>query len=57
MAKKSIKTTAKKSSTKVRDLSARKDPKGGAQKREDPNLGAGTTRGRTTSRAGKTRLS
>ncbi len=57
MAKKSTKTTAKKSSTKVRDLSARKDPKGGAQKRENPNLGGGTTRGRTTSRAGRTRLS
>ncbi len=57
MAKKPTKTAAKKSSTKVRDLSARKNPKGGAQKREDPALGGGTTRGRTASRAGKTRLS
>ncbi len=52
MAKKPTKTTAKKSPTKVRDLSARKDPKGGAQKRENPALGGGTTRTRSTSRAG-----
>ena len=50
MAKKPSKSTAKKSSTKVRDLSARKDPKGGAQKREDPNLGGSTTRSRVTQR-------
>lgn len=36
MAIKPTKTTTKKSSSKVRDLSARKDPKGGAQKKEGP---------------------
>lgn len=40
MAKKSTKPTRKKSPAKVRDLAARKDPKGGAQKKEGPNLGA-----------------
>jgi hypothetical protein len=46
MAKKTTKTTAKKPSAKVRDLAARKDPKGGAQKREVPEM-AGSTRART----------
>lgn len=55
MAKKPTKTASKKSSTKVRDLSSRKDPKGGAQKREDPALG-GSTRNRGTSRATKVRV-
>lgn len=56
MAKKVTKTTAKKSSAKVRDLATRKDPKGGAQKKEDPQLG-GSTRSRTASRTNKNRLS
>ncbi len=43
MAKKPTKSTAKKPSAKVRDLAARKDPKGGAQKREGPEM-AGSTR-------------
>ncbi len=46
MAKKPTKTTAKQPSAKVRDLAARKNPKGGAQKREGPALG-GSTRGRS----------
>ncbi len=50
------KTTAKKTTTKVRDLSSRKDPKGGAQKRENPNMGGGT-RGPASQRATKNRLS
>jgi hypothetical protein len=49
-------TSRKKSATKVRDLAVRKDPRGGAQKREGPDLTAGTTRGRTPSRAGRTKL-
>lgn len=50
------KTTRKKSPAKVRDLAARKDPKGGAQKREGPDM-TGKARGGTSSlRAGKTRL-
>jgi hypothetical protein len=40
MANKPTKPTRKKSSAKVRDLAARKDPKGGAQKKEAPGLGA-----------------
>ncbi|MGI8955841.1 MAG: hypothetical protein ACR2II_02860 [Chthoniobacterales bacterium] len=55
MAKKTSKTTAKKSPAKVKDLAARKDPKGGAQKKEGPAMG-GSTRGRTT-RTNKNRLS
>ena len=50
------KTTRKKSPAKVRDLAARKDPRGGAQKREGPDM-TGKARGGTSSlRAGKTRL-
>lgn len=56
MANKSTKTTRKKSPAKVRDLAARKDPKGGAQKKEGLDLG-GKTRASTSLRAGKTRLS
>ena len=56
MANKSTKTTRKKSPAKVRDLAARKDPKGGAQKKEGPPL-MGDKRGGTSLRAGKTRLS
>ena len=37
MANKSTKATRNKSSAKVRDLAARKDPKGGAQKKEGPS--------------------
>lgn len=53
---KAKKTTRKKSPRSVRDLTSRKDPKGGAQKREGPEMAGGTTRGSTTSR-GKARLS
>ncbi|MBA3544452.1 MAG: hypothetical protein H0T83_08445 [Chthoniobacterales bacterium] len=56
MAIKATKATRKKSSRKVRDLTSRKDPKGGAQKKEGPGLNM-NTRGGTPSRAGKTRLS
>lgn len=56
MAKKTSKTTSKKSATKVRDLSARKDPKGGAQKREGQGTGGGVP-GRSSSRGTKNRLS
>ncbi len=55
MAKKPTKTTGRKPSAKVSDLAARKDPKGGAQKREGPEM-AGSTRGRTQ-RGGKPRPS
>ena len=54
MANKSTKTTRKKSPDKVRDLAARKDPKGGAQKKEGQELG-GTTLGGTPLRPGKPR--
>ena len=58
MATKTKKASSRKqSSSKVRDLSARKDPRGGAQKKEGPDLTMGTTRGGSPSRAGKTRLS
>lgn len=56
MATKPKKSIGKKSSGKVRDLSARKDPKGGAQKKEGPNM-AGNTRGGTPVRARKIKLS
>ena len=56
MAIKPTKATRKKTSRKVRDLTSRKDPKGGAQKKEGPGLNL-NTRGGTPSRAGKTRLS
>ena len=45
----------KPSSRKVRDLSARKDPKGGAQKKEGP-VSLMNRRG-TSQSSGKTRLS
>ncbi len=55
MAIKPTKTTVKKSSSrKVRDLSTRKDPKGGAQKKEGPALNR-TTRAGSTLKAGRTR--
>jgi hypothetical protein len=38
MANKPKKATRKKSPAKVRDLAARKNPKGGAQKREEPSM-------------------
>lgn len=50
------KTTARKPAAKVRDLTARKNPKGGAQKREKPALDSGP-RSRTTQRASRNRLS
>lgn len=56
MATKFTKAARKKSPAEVRDLAARKDPKGGAQKKEGADLG-GKTRGGTLVRAGKTRLS
>jgi hypothetical protein len=56
MAIKPTKTTRKKSSGKVRDLSARKDPRGGAQKKESPAATA-NTRGGMRLKAGRTRLS
>jgi hypothetical protein len=40
----------------VRDLTTRKDPRGGAQKKEGPDQ-IDITRGTLPSRAGKTRLS
>ncbi len=55
MAKKPSKTAGKKPATKVSDLAARKDPKGGAQKREGPDMG-GSTRVRPQ-RGGKPRPS
>ncbi len=56
MANKSTKTTRKKSPAKVRDLAARKDPKGGAQKREEPSMDRSKIGG-SILRPGKTRLS
>ncbi len=49
MATKTKKTAAKKSATKMRDLPARKNPQGGAQKKESGNLGTdqATRRGAT----------
>ena len=40
MANKNTRATRKKSSTKVRDLAAQKDPRGGAQKKEGPGQNA-----------------
>lgn len=50
MATKTKKTTGKKSSAKVRDLSARKDPKGGAQKKETQGDTDSMRRGSATNR-------
>lgn len=48
MATKPKKVTRKKSTSKVGDLGTRKDPKGGAQKKEGPmNSGAPIRPGRT----------
>ena len=55
MAMKSTKAPRRKPPGKVRDLVARKDPKGGAQKKEGPGT-ARNARGGTVLRAGKTRL-
>ncbi len=55
MAIKPTKTTRENASSKVRDLTAEKDPRGGAQKKEGPGLNA-PTRGSSPLRAGKTRL-
>ena len=55
MAIKPTKATRKKPSRKVRDLSARKDPRGGAQKKEDPAMNT-NTRGGVSLRVGKNRL-
>ncbi len=56
MKSKSTKTTRKKSTGKVRDLAAQKDPKGGAQKKEGAGMSR-NTRGGTAVRAGKSKLS
>lgn len=56
MANKPTKTTRKKSPAKVRDLAARKDPKGGAQKKEGPAL-PGDKRSGGALKASKARLS
>jgi hypothetical protein len=50
-------TGRKKPAQKVRDLLSRKDPRGGAQRKEAPNLAMGSTRGVTPSRSGKNKLS
>ena len=56
MAKKTSKAKSKKSATPVDDLNASKDPKGGAQKREGPDMNS-TTRPRSPQGASKPRLS
>lgn len=56
MAIKPTKVTPRKSSSKVRDLTARKDPRGGAQKKEKPAMDA-TRRGGSVLRSGKRNLS
>ena len=56
MAMKSTKAPRKKPPGKVRDLVARKDPKGGAQKKEGPGM-TRNGRGGTAFRSGKTKLS
>jgi hypothetical protein len=48
--------TRRKSSNKVRDLKARKDPRGGAQKKEKPAMDA-TRQGGSVLRSGKRNLS
>jgi hypothetical protein len=50
------KAARKKPSRKVRDLAVRKDPKGGAQKKEGPDA-ARSTRGGGTLKLGKNKLS
>ena len=56
MAMKSTKAAQKKPHNKVRDLMARKNPKGGAQKKEGPAMGR-NARGGTMVRSGKSNLS
>jgi hypothetical protein len=56
MAIKPTKLALKKPSRKVRDLATRKDPRGGAQKKETP-VGKTSTRGGMPLRPGKTVLS
>ncbi len=52
MATKTKKTAAKKSATKMKDLPVRKNPKGGAQKKETDNPDTDRmTRGGSTNRA------
>ncbi|MGH8092637.1 MAG: hypothetical protein ACREIF_04105 [Chthoniobacterales bacterium] len=53
MATKPTKTTRKKTSGKVRDLTARKNPSGGAQKREGPGMNATSQRGGAALPSGK----
>lgn len=50
-----IRKKSKKTSGKVRDLSTRKDPRGGAQKKESPPASSDTLGGLPT-RVGKNRL-
>jgi hypothetical protein len=56
MAIKPTKVNRRKSSGKVRDLVARKDPRGGAQKKERPAMDA-PRRGGSVLRSGKRNLS
>jgi hypothetical protein len=49
--------TRRKSSNKVRDLAARKDPKGGAQKKEKPGQDMNRRGGGSVLRTGKRDLS
>ena len=53
MATKSTKAIRKKSSGKVRDLTSRKNPRGGAQKREGPGMNATSQRGSAALPSGK----
>ena len=50
MATKSTKSKGKKSTSKIRDLSARKNPKGGAQKKETQGETGSMRRGGATNR-------
>lgn len=55
MATKAKKSTGKKTSTNVRDLTARKDPKGGAQKKETQSSSTTKSSG-SLLRPGKTQV-
>lgn len=57
MAIKPTMATRRKSSDKVRDLAARKDPKGGAQKKEKPGQDMNRRGGGSVLRTGKRDLS
>lgn len=53
MATKTKKAATKKSTAKIRDLNTRKDPKGGAQKKESNGLTSRKTGGGSTLGAGR----